>query len=528
MKINKIELILVIIFFSLILFLFSNIFFIGASWDEWWEHVLGSKRLKYITSLGEYDNYEFAFAAKYYPGFFATLTVFVLNFFNENFFQKYIFELRHIIYFIFSCLSLLGFYKFLKLFFNRILALIACVLTVLNPFFFTHMIMNPKDILIFFSIIWFILYFYKYINENQSLNNLLLFSFFVGFGTGIRLTFVSLTLPIFLVGFLYLIKKDCFNSLSKIFYKIIHFLIFLIILFAIPISTWPNVIEGNFLLLYETIIKSLNWEGVPAFSLINGSLYETSNTPRSYFFYFLIYRMPIFLTLLFLLSFLLIKFDFKFFKNFFGNDFVIKFFYLSLFFFYPIILSLLFKVKIYDNIRLFLFLVPFFSIFCSFSLIYLLSTFKTSLKSKVSIFIIFIFFIFFLQRFISLNPYQYSYVNFSHIKLDSANGNFENDYWGISFKELIIVIKKSFRKDEIDNMKISVCGGSKHILGYYLYRDLGIKKIYNIEDSTHLIMTNRASFNKNDKTSCFNKYSGKDILKVSRNDLTMSVLRKLN
>jgi len=61
----------------------------------------------------------------------------------------------------------------------------------------------------------------------------------------------------------------------------------------------------------------------------------------------------------------------------------------------------------------------------------------------------------------------------------------------------------------------------------YLHRDLKIKKIYKPDQATHIIMTNRASFNSNDKVTCFNKYMGDDLVSVSRNNLVFSVLRKM-
>ena len=43
-------------------------------------------------------------------------------------------------------------------------------------------------------------------------------------------------------------------------------------------------------------------------------------------------------------------------------------------------------------------------------------------------------------------------------------------------------------------------------------------------------MTNRAIYNKNDLSlnNCFDKYVGKDIFKVERNGLPISLIRKIN
>ena len=46
-----------------------------------------------------------------------------------------------------------------------------------------------------------------------------------------------------------------------------------------------------------------------------------------------------------------------------------------------------------------------------------------------------------MYRFISLTPYQYSYVNFTYFKFKDTANKFEHDYWGTSFKELVEKIK---------------------------------------------------------------------------------------
>ena len=41
-------------------------------------------------------------------------------------------------------------------------------------------------------------------------------------------------------------------------------------------------------------------------------------------------------------------------------------------------------------------------------------------------------------------------------------------------------------------------------------------------------MTNRASFNKNEKRTCFERFNGEDIILTERGGLKLSVLRKLD
>ena len=214
-------------------------------------------------------------------------------------------------------------------------------------------------------------------------------------------------------------------------------------------------------------------------------------------------------------------------KNYIKN-FDNKFIIVNIIFFFPIVISILLHVKIYDNLRLFIFLLPFLSLLASFSLYHFLKNFENSIKSKLYLLLISFFFSIFIYRFIFLTPYQYSYVNFSYFKIKDSINKFEHDYWATSFKELVTKIKNVYPQSEINKFKIAVCGGDEKALLFYLNKNLNIKQIYPLNQASHIIMTNRASFNINDKVTCFKKYKGEDLVYVSRSKLVFSVLRKIS
>ena len=148
----------------------------------------------------------------YYPGLYDTISYaigYIVLLFDQNFYRNYFPEIIHSINFLFSALSIFGFYLILKIFFNKSIAILASLLTLLNPFFFGHMGMNTKDIIIFFALIWFCYFFYKYIKyEKKIYLNLFLASLFLGFGTGVRLTFLVVAFPVIVCGLIYLFKKS--------------------------------------------------------------------------------------------------------------------------------------------------------------------------------------------------------------------------------------------------------------------------------------------------------------------------------
>ena len=189
---NKLIIYLKIIIITLIFFGLWNSLVIGGSWDEPFHAANGIRRLRYLISFGEYQNYQYA-NNQFYPGLYDTLSSsisYVIYKFNPNFFGNFFFNIKHFINFIFAAFSIYGLYRFVKLFSkNELLALLSSLLTILNPFFFGHMGINPKDTIIFFSLIWFLYFFYKYTSKEKDLKNLILFSIFIGFGCGIRISF---------------------------------------------------------------------------------------------------------------------------------------------------------------------------------------------------------------------------------------------------------------------------------------------------------------------------------------------------
>ena len=319
--------------------------------------------------------------------------------------------------------------------------------------------------------------------------------------------------------------------------------------------------NGNFFNFLDQIVKNtVNWKQGPKLGLINGSIYEVFNTPFSYFLSVLTYRIPFYLTILIIISYYLFltgKFNLE------TGDQKLKknFLLINSIAYFPLLLAVALKVNIYDNIRLFIFVLPFFSILAALSLNNLIINFSKNYKSKVIIIILIPLFLLSFYRFLILTPYQYSYVNYSYLNLKNSYGKFEHDYWAISYKELVQKIKNNYTPEEISKFRITDCSGIDMTLVYFLNKELNIKKTLTGRDSkrnaTHIIMNNRGYMNlfnnpavdhmirddesylnkdfkkiinsPNVKTTCFDfeGFKGKDEVVVSRGGLTLSVFRKL-
>jgi len=542
---------------------------IGLSWDEYFHHINGLVRYNFLTSLGDFQKFEFR-NNKFYPGLYDTISYAfgqIFFFINKNFYVQNIDLIMHIVNISFSSLSILGLYLLTKEIFNKKIALLSVLLTLFNPFFFGHMGMNSKDIVVFFSFIWFCYFFYLYCKKEEKIfKNLIFASSCIGFGCGVRLTFLIVIFPAIILGFIFLIKKFKSNYLILVKRLSLHIPIVFIITIFLIILCWPHFIvelqRGNFIEFTALIIKNtINWIDGPKIGLMNGEFYEVFNTPRTYFLDLIIYRLPFYLTLLLISSYFLIFLK-KININNEIENFNQKFISLNIIAFFPIGLALILSVNLYDNLRLFLFIIPFLSIISALALNYFFENFKEYIQIKVITVVVLFLFTLSFYRFVILTPYQYTYVNYSYLKFENSIGKFEHDYWGSSYKELVNKIKEKYSKEEIKSFKIADCGGGDYTLIYYLNKYLKIKKTYSninvLDQATHIVMNNRAFLdvfeNKhvkdlvdekgnmlisdmekvsrapNIRQTCFDykPFSGKDAVVVARNGLPLTIFREVD
>ena len=563
---NKIlsSLIILMIFFS-----WWCALIIGLSWDEYFHHINGLVRYNFLTSLGDFQKFEFR-NNKFYPGLYDTISYAfgqIFFFINKKFYVQNIDLIMHVVNISFSSLSILGLYLLTKVIFNKKIALFSVLLTLLNPFFFGHMGMNSKDIIVFFSFIWFCYFFYLYCKKEEKIfKNLILTSLCIGFGCGVRLTFLIVIFPAIILGLIYLIKKFKSNYLTLAKRFSLHIPIVFIITIFLVILCWPHFVvelqKGNFIEFISLIIKNtINWIDGPKIGLINGEFYEVFNTPRTYFLDLIIFRLPFYFTLL-LISTYFLTFSKKINTKDEIENFSKKFILLNIIAFFPIVLALILRVNIYDNLRLFLFIIPFLSIISALSLNYFFENFKN--YTQIKVITVFIFFLFSLSfyRFVILTPYQYTYVNYSYLKLENSIGKFEHDYWGSSYKELVKKIKQKYSKEEIKNFKIADCDGGDYTLIYYLNKYLGVKKTFSnidvLDQATHIVMNNRVFLDvfenehvkglvnekgsmlvkdmekvsraPNIRQTCFDykPFSGKNAVVVTRDGLPLTIFREVD
>ena len=443
-KIYNTSLILLLIYLITGVFLSLNT---GISHDEYNEQLNWEINLKAIKNFYETGNYKnlLEYKDRYHGIGFNFLSQpfqylikdLLLNYLNVNEYGSILIS-KHPVIFILFFISGLFFYKICLIFFNdKSFALISLFIFLLYPYFLGHSLINSKDIP--FLSFWVISTYVAckiikklYKEEAVPIKYIVYLSISTSFLISIRIVgfLILLQFLIFIITFCE-IKNKIFLNLIKNNIKNIFILLISLILFIYILNPifWHDPRE---------IVNSLKWmskyqQDVSTLTL--GDYMKALNLPASYYFIWLFFKLPILIIIGFILFPLLEK---KFSKN--NMNKILTY---SLIFTCLVILFLfmLFDVAIYNELRHVMFLIP---------LIFLVSLNNLYLLSKkfyhfTGVLVI----IFFVIENISINPYQYTWMN-SFSKFYEINKNFEVDYWGISNKSLYNSIAKHSSKNNIN------------------------------------------------------------------------------
>ena len=266
--------------------------------------------------------------------------------------------------------------------------------------------------------------------------------------------------------------------------------------------------------------------------LFNGNFIATSDLPGSYIIINLLYKSPEFILVCYLIFIFLILINKK--KNIANfNAFFIKIFLILSILLFPVIYFIFLPYRVYDGLRLFLHILPYLNIIPGLVIYYLLVNLST-VTSKLLLTTLVILFVYYIYIFISLTPYQYTYLNKLNGDFSTSYNKFENDYLAISIKELIRKIPNNTNLTNNKKIKISFCGAPHNLARRELDKlrnfDYEVMDLYE-GNYDYVIMTNRALGDRDEDIlknvmNCFKKIKGEDVIKVERNGLMLSTLRK--
>ena len=516
------------------IFLFLYVFYavycaltIGIHWDIFTHLDNGNDRLRNFFSLGQsniIDNEEKPWH-QVIPGLSISITAFFTNIFPK----KFQVEVLHLANLTISIIGLYGFGRFVRLIFNKHVSTISVIILATYSVFFGHMSMNPKDTVVATAYVWCLYLIFKYLQKQRgsSLIQIIIYlGFFLALGSGVRLLFISILLPVFLFvsSEIFIFKKIINTKFSvKVFFQ--DLLKIFLVFYLFLIMFWTDAYSNIFLKPFEFMLEVIfNTESVLAtdYSLLNGNVYNVLEDNINFYIPTVIFfRTPEYILALYAFSMLILtKYNNIFVKRF--ENFNYKLIYIFVLIFGTWMIFLISPLPLFDGMRLFLFYIPVLYILPALIVYFILTNFKF-LISKILLVILSPLIFLYIFNFLSLTPFNYIYLN-NFVKYPETK--FENDYLAISLNELIK--KSKFLNDK--NTKISICGVGEGQVKYYLkkFEYFKTRLVADEETPDYTIMTNRLKYSNdiNKVTSCLKFYNGEIISKVVRNNIILSVIKK--
>ncbi len=495
---------------------------IGQSLDEHYHLIQGKITLDYLLSLGAINDYI------NYREFYSTLYWSLQYFITEIFPLKYETEVAHLFNLVFSMGAIYGIGKVGKELFNKKVGEIVFLILFLYPAFFGHMAINNKDIILAFSHVWIVYLILRYLKiqhiRKKTNKYILYLALLSSISTGIQLTFFGSLIPIILFTLfeIFIVKIIIDKNFSRklFFFDLFKYLIlFYFILLLFWIDVHQNIIIGPFIIISEWI--SSNFITGWPYNLIDGKYYLSSEVPKTFLLINLLFKSPEYILLSYVIFLILVITS----RNFFQEKFEFFNYKLSLLIcvlIFPNLILYIVPFPVYDGIRLFIWILPYYCLIPALTFYYLIKN-STFIKSKITLFILLFAFVYYLINFLTITPYQYTYLNLLNGKSETRYKKFENDYWATSIKELVKNV--DFKTDK--TIKISTCGLEKSSPKMYLEKRTDIDyKFVSTDEADFIIMTNRVS-RFHGIQNCFDIFKGDNISQVSRNGLILSVIRKI-
>lgn len=508
--------------FLIFIFSFYVALTIGKGWDEGYYYELGKITFNYIFSFGNIDK-EITFREFFSP------SLWTFQYFLSLIFPlKYKVQIFHVINFVFSLSAVYGIKKITKILFDDHVAKATFVFLILLPVFFGHMFINPKDIFLASCHVWIFYYLLKYLIYNEELRPkkiTIKIASLIAIGTGIQILFIGSLIPliVFFVFEAFFFKKILKSKIKLKFF--LNDLIFLIVLsYSILTIFWIDSHQNIFLEQFK-IIKKLftDYQTGWPFNNLNGNYFFSSEVPFFYILVQIFFKFPEYL--IFLIFLFIYYFIFR--NNVFSlmyKNFNYKIIFIIIFALYSSAILFFINFPVYDGIRLFFWSIPYFMIPPALVFSY---SFKNKSSFKLLNFLTLSLFVYFLFNFISITPYQYTYLNSFTGDKYYRYKKFENDYWAVSLNELID--KFNFGNDKFLNL--NTCGVDSKLIKEIFYKKKISNYEFNSNNSEFIIMTNR-SVNSDDTfkkiTNCYDKFPGEDVYVVERNGVILSTFRKIN
>ncbi len=446
-----------------LVFCFSTYKQFGITSDEYVEYQSGKALLHYYQTKNEYENFDIEDMhlptnSTYFRGHLALFAH--LNPSGD-------YERFHLFNMLSALPIFLAFYVlFWHVYKSSKLATLGTLALFLTPRFLGDIPANTKDVpfaVLFFVSLGLIYFFDK--TKFNTFAKILILGILLGFTTSFRLLGVSL----FIIYFLYSLKGPKAIALRNT--------IFILLIAAAILTLSLPLLSNNFLEGFKTLIaKSASFDYWNNKMLFMGKFITREERPWYYLPLWLVITTPLYILLPFLISPLVLYLK----KS--RDSRLYQLMYLAIGI--NLALYMLIKPVIYNGLRHFLFLVPiitFVAVLTIFDLWELLKRVRPAIKYAFLALFVFLFGGL-IKDFTGLHPYQYVYFNEVTNGLKGAQGKFDSDYWGTSYKQSTAWATEQFAKAH----EITIYSSDMPFAESYYSREL-FQQVFDAENADYIL-----------------------------------------
>lgn len=397
-----------------------------------------------------------------------------------------VYYFRHLVTFLFFYSSIIVFYLTLRSRYGRGLAFLGSLFLILHPRIFSNSFYNSKDIGLLSAYIFgfaVLTIFLKRTNFKWAF----LFGTVTAWIITVRV-FGLFLLPITLIILWVKLYSNKSADLYQKYVKMVLVYLFTTVVFTVVLwpYLWSNPI-ANFIDIVGTMSKFPEGGRV----LYLGEFIESANIPWHYSIVWMLITTPIPYVLLFVFGVLafisgLVKKGLK------GLDIKRVEVIFVLWFFLPLLATVVLRSSLYDSWRHLYFLAPAFTGLGIAGLATFINYLKNKkLNSKLSATVVFILIIISLAiplwSTIKYHPYQNLYFNYLVGGMANAKKNFDLDYWGLTFREGLTYIAK---KDKSVYIPVRIIHGSANIPEILPKSDRERFEVVGTVDTAKYVLTN--------------------------------------
>jgi len=413
----------------------------GISWDEPISRINGIVSVNYVFSG---DDYLFDYIDKDYGVIIEMPLVLAERYlgFLDNIHDLYI--MRHLCTFLTFYVGVVFFFLLVKNHFNNHwFSLLGSTMLILSPRIFAQSFYNSKDIPFLSLFIISIYLLIKYL-QSRKIINLVFLAIASAFLIDVRI--IGLLIPFFSLTFLFFAPTE--KNSSEISVKVIHSVVYLIIMSIVVFIFWPYLRQQpiTHLITAWQRMSKFPW---PETVLFGGHYLSSAEIPRYYVLTWIGITTPIIYLLTSIIGAIgillnIIKNPYIYFKKNHTSFLFLLWVYL------PLLMVNILGSILYDDWRHLYFIYPGMIILALLGIQYLWNYF-----AKKSIFRILMCVLLILNMgntfwfMLKSHPNQQVYFNELVGNYENAKKNFDFDYWGLSFKQGLEYIITHDKRDKI-------------------------------------------------------------------------------